>query len=224
MKNGGRSARKGRDGSVKKSAVTRGRIIAAARKVFSRHPYHTASVRMIGKEGGFNHELIRYHFPSKAGLFECIIRDICDDVYRSNISFLDGTAGMAPERGLSIYLDRFLDYHYRQPDALRIIMMNMTVTDDPESIPGYRHIPDMLARTRLTFREKIPLAASDEDVERFLHSFNNLLIHLLGAGYCQANILGMKHTGKKYREWVKKTLLEIFLPHLIRLIGRGRTQ
>ena len=52
-----------------------------------------------------------------------------------------------------------------------------------------------------------------------LYHFNNLLLHLLGAGYCQASILGLKHTGSKYRRWVKTTLLEIFLPHLQRLVG-----
>jgi AcrR family transcriptional regulator len=203
----------------KKADITRDRIVSAARKVFARLPYHAASMRMIGKEGGFNHELIRYHFPNKAKLFQTIMHDICDDFYRSNISFLDGTTELGVEDGFSLYLDRFLAHHYRNPEGLRIIVLNMVITDQPENIPGYSFIPEMLSNTRRTFQEKIPIRASDEEVERFLSGFNNLLLHLLGADYCQASILGMKHTGTRYREWVKTTLLEIFLPHLKRLMG-----
>lgn len=203
----------------KKADITRDRIITAAKKVFARLPYQAASMRMIGKEGGFNHELIRYHFPNKAGLFETILQDICDDFYLSNISFLDGLSEMNEKEGLSLYIDRFLAYHFRNPEALRIIVLNMVMTDKPKNIPGYRHIPKMLSTTRRTFQEKIPIIASDKEIEIFISSFNNLLIHLLGAGYCQASILGLKHTGIKYREWVKTTLLEIFLPHLKRLVG-----
>jgi AcrR family transcriptional regulator len=206
----------------KKSDITRARIIAAAKEVFSRLPYQAASMRMIGKEGMFNHELIRYHFPNKAKLFETIMCDICDDFYRSNISFLDGLEKMDPAEGFPLYLDRFLDNHYRNPEALRIIVLNMVMTDEPERIPGYRYIPEMLASTRRTFQEKIPLHVSDEKVERFLSGINNLLLHLLGASYCQASILGLKHTGNKYREWVKTTMVEIFLPHLEQLIRASK--
>jgi AcrR family transcriptional regulator len=204
-----------------KSDITRARIIAAAKNVFSRLPYHAASIRMIGKEGGFNHELIRYHFPNKAKLFEIIMRDICEDFYRSNVSFLEGMNEMSVEGGFAAYLDRFLAHHYSNPEGLRIIVINMVIAVEFESIPGYRYIPEMLASTRETFREKILIRASDEEVERFLSGFNNLLLHLLGADYCQASILGLKNTDRKYREWVKATLLEIFLPHLRRLIGSG---
>jgi AcrR family transcriptional regulator len=203
----------------KKSAITRDRIITAAKKVFARLPYQAASMRMIGKEGGFNHELIRYHFPNKAGLFETILHDICDDFYQSNISFLEGLSKMDVKEGFSLYIDSFLAHHFRNPEALRIIVLNMVMTDKPESIPGYRHIPEMLSTTRRTFKEKIPIITSDREIEIFISGFNNLLLHLLGAGYCQASILGLKHTSIKYREWVKMTLLEIFLPHLKRLVG-----
>lgn len=197
--------------------------MAAAKNVFARLPYQAASMRMIGKEGGFNHELIRYHFPNKSKLFETIMKEICEDFYRSNISFLEGMTEMSMEDGFSTYLDRFLAHHYRMPEALRIIVINMVITAEFESIPGYRYIPEMLASTRSTFQEKLLIKASDAEVERFLSGFNNLLLHLLGAGYCQARILGLKHTDRKYREWVKTTLLEIFLPHLQRLLGSGKS-
>ena len=201
------------------SAATRQRILDAAASVFARLPYHAASLRMIGREGDFNHEIIRYHFPSKAALFETVLSGICDGIYRANLSFLGEIAGLETGEGFSLYLDRFLDYHHRNPGALRIIVLNIAMTDDPESVPGYRHIPALLSRTRATFQEKLAVTAPDDEVARFLYGFNNLLLHLLGASYCQANILGLKHTGPKYREWVKRTMTEIFLPHMKRILG-----
>ena len=203
----------------RKAEATRARIMATARKVFSRYPYPAASMRMIGKEGGFDHEIIRYHFPSKAILFETITREICEDLYQANRMFFEGLIDMSPADGFALYLDRFMDYHYAHPEALRIIELNMSLSEDPQSIPGYSNIPEVLARTRSTFQEKIPLTAAPEQLERFLNSFNNLLLIYLASGYCQASTLGLKHDSLSYRAWVKKTLMEIFLPHLKRLIG-----
>jgi len=203
----------------KKADITRERILTAAKRVFAWYPYPAASLRMIGKKGGFNHELIRHHFPSKAALFETIVHDMCENYYQANITFLQGLASMGPEEGFSLYLNRFMEFHYANPEALRIMVINMAISENPEDIPGYRYIPKVLTRTRNTFKGMIPITATAEEVERFLNSFNNLLINYLAADYCQARTLGLKHTGIKYREWVKTTLLEIFLPHLKRLIG-----
>jgi len=211
-----------KQGRVSKADITRGRILNAAKQVFARLPYHAASMRMIGKEGMFNHELIRYHFPNKARLFETVMHDICEDFYRSNLSFLDGLEKLTPAVGFPLYLDRFLDHHYRNPEAMRIIILNMVITDEPERIPGYRYITEMLAGTRKTFQGKMSVQIADEKMERFLSGINNQLLILLGAGYCQASILGLKHTGTRYREWVKTTMVEIFLPHLEELIKAGK--
>jgi AcrR family transcriptional regulator len=45
------------------------RILRSARKIFSEHPYHTASIRMIGNDAGLNYPLIAYYFSTKAALF-----------------------------------------------------------------------------------------------------------------------------------------------------------
>ena len=98
----------------------------------------------------------------------------------------------------------------------------MVITDEPERIPGYRYITGMLAGTRKTFQDMISVRIDEEKLERFLSGINNMLLLLLGAGYCQASILGMKHTGDAYRNWVKTTMMEIFLPHFERLIRSAK--
>jgi hypothetical protein len=95
--------------------------------------------------------------------------------------------------------------------------------DDPDSLPAYDHITELLVDTRRTFQEKLSLKDSDKNVQRFQDSFNGLLLYYLGASGCQARILGMDPAGKPYQNWVKETLVSLFLP-LLKSIARGGGQ
>lgn len=191
----------------------------AARRIFGEHPYNEASFRMIAREGGFDHPLISYYFPYKSDLFEAVVAEICEEFYQANIACLDGLERMPPREGLSLYIDRFLDFNARNPEPMRIILLNVAHVDRLEEIPGYQHIPDVLARTRGTFEDRIPLRASSEDVGMFLNSFNALVIWFLGANTCQAQILGIESGSRAYLAWVKATLLYVFLPLLEKLVA-----
>ena len=56
----------------------------------------------------------------------------------------------------------------------------------------------------------------------FIHSFNMLVMNYLGAGDCQAQVLGMDPGSNAYRVWVKDALIFIFLAHLEKLIFPDR--
>jgi len=202
-----------------KSEVTRERILRAARKVFAEHPYNAASFRMIGREGGFDHPLINYYFPRKADLFEAVVVEICEEFYQANIACFEGLEKMLPREGLSLYLNRFLDFNIENPEPLKIIMLNVAQVDRLEEIPGYQHIPEVMARTRRTFEKRANLKASPKEIGMFQNSFNALVFFYLGASTCQAEILGMDPGDPEYREWVKDTLMYIFLPRLEGLIA-----
>ncbi len=214
------SSRAGGRGRPKRE-LTRERIMKAARAVFAHHPYHSASMRMIGRAGKFDHALIRYHFPSKAKLFGALLAEVCDELVEANRSCLEGLAGLPPDGAIARYLDRFLDYHDDHPAALRIITLNIALADRPDAIPGYRRIPEVLTRTRETFEQALPVPAPADEVARYHYAFNNLLINFLGAGSCQMIILGMKGRDADYRAWVKKTMTFLFLPPLKKLMGES---
>jgi TetR/AcrR family transcriptional regulator len=203
---------------AKKSEITREKILLAGRTVFSEHPYKAASMRMIGKTGGFDHPLIHYYFPSKAELFEAVVAEICDEFYRNSISWFDGLDRLLPKDGLPLYIDRFLDYNFKHPEAFRIISLNSSQLDKLSEIPGYQHIPELLTKTRRTFETKVPMRATGEEIGRFINSFNTLVIFYLGSAPCQAEVLGMEPNSNQYRIWVKETLIYIFLPLLEKLI------
>lgn len=202
-----------------KSELTRERILQAACRVFAEHPYNEASFRMIAREGGFDHPLINYYFPCKSDLFEAVVVEICDEFFQANIACLEGLERMTPRKGFPLYIDRFLDFNTRSPEPMRIILLNVAHVDRLEEIPGYQHIPDVLARTRRTFEERIRLRASAEEIAMFLNSFNALVIWFLGADTCQAQILGIESGSRAYLAWVKATLLYIFLPLLEKLVA-----
>ncbi|HUT55783.1 MAG TPA: TetR/AcrR family transcriptional regulator [bacterium] len=213
-----KSSKAGHAKNHSKSEFTRRKILRAARKVFADHPYRAASIRMIGKAGGFDHPLIRYYFPNKGVLFERVVAEICEEFYAANISWFEGLERLGPREGLSLYLDRLLDYNFKRPEALRIILINSPHIDRFEEIPGYQKIPEVLAKTRRTFEEKTPLRASPDQIGIFINSFNSLLIYYLGASSCQAQILGLDPDSESYRAWVKDALLYVFLPLLEKLI------
>jgi AcrR family transcriptional regulator len=206
-----------------KGEVTRERILLAARKVFAEHPYNAASFRMIGKEGVFDHPLINYYFPRKADLFEAVVMEICEEFYQANLACFEGLETMLPGEGFSLYLDRFLDFNIENPEPLRIIMLNVAQVDRLDKIPGYQHIPEVMARTRKTFEERANLKASPKDIGMFQNSFNALVFFYLGASSCQAEILGMNPSSDEYLRWVKDTLMYLFLPRLEKLIFPDET-
>ena len=197
---------------------TREKILEAATQVFAEYPYHTASIRMIGKAAGVEHPLINYYFPTKAALFEAVIDDVADEYYRANMTWFEGLAKLNPEIGLGLYLDRFFDFAVKHPCALRIIALNLVQAEEHDVIPGYERIRDFFAKTKQNFLDAIPMQVSDNDIEMFLHSFNTLAINYLAAGPYYASILGIVPGSRQYMKWAKETMIFVLLPKLKELL------
>jgi AcrR family transcriptional regulator len=204
--------------SGKKSDITRETILSAARKVFATHTYNAASLRMIAKEGNFDHAIIRYYFPNKAVLFETVMIEACEKFCNANLKCLEGLEKANPTKGFSLYIDRVIDQSFNIQDVLKLFIQNITHIDTPESIPGYKHIPDAIEKIKTSFEENIPLKAPEEEIAMFVYGFVNLLINYLGANNCMSQLVNMGHESKKYRKWVKDSLMTLFLPSLKRLL------
>ena len=203
-------------GSQKKP--TREKILEAAIKMFSDYPYYAASIRMIGKEAEIDHPLVSYYFPTKALLFEEVIKHVTEEYYQANITWFEGLEEQTPERGLSLYIDRFFDFAVKHPKALRIVALNLVQAEGHDVIPGYDRVRNFFAKTKQTFKKAIPLQGTADDIEMFTHSFNTLAINYLGASTYYAGILGLAPGSRQYLEWVKKTMIFVFLPPLKQII------
>jgi AcrR family transcriptional regulator len=206
-----------------KKAATREKILEAAKKVFSERPYSAASIRMVGSSAEIDHPLISYYFPTKADLFEAVLEEIAETYYQANTAWFEGLEQLSASRGLSLYLDRMIDFTSKHPETLRIIALNLVQPEDSEIIPGYRQMQRLITRNTETLRKVVALRSSTRAIRMFMESFNALVINYLGAASYYAGILGIDPRGPAYRRWVKETLQLLFLPRLIELI-RGESR
>ena len=103
-----------------------------------------------------------------------------------------------------------------------MVALNSTLTDDLAELPGFHHIPELLAKTRRTFEDNAPLSGDPEEIGMFVNSFNSLVVFFIGSSSCQAQVLGMEPGGEDYRNWVKDTLIYLLLPRLEKLIFPDR--
>lgn len=202
---------------LKKGDLAREKILWAAREVFSELPYNAASLRMIAKKGGFDHPLIRYYFPTKADLFAAVVEQIVSEFMAAHFEWLSGLETMSPSAGLPLLLDRVLGYDREHPHGMRIIMQNIAQVDKLEMIPGYHLVPKLFGQMSGTFRKKVPLSASTEEIDMFFSSLIACLVNFLGASRAHAQVLGMDPVGRPYRDWVKTALLAQFIPWLGKL-------
>lgn len=204
----------------KKSDVTRERILVAATKVFASNSYLAASIRMIAKEGGFDHGIIRYYYPSKALLFTAVSERVCNAIFeRTPGWFAAIKAEMTLDEGFAAYLDEYLGYSFENPEAFKIIMQNISQDGKNESSPGYEQMLDLLASSRQIFEENIPLNASPEEIGMFINCFNTIFFNYVGSSSSQARLINMDPNSSEYFKWVKDTLTFMFLPRLKYLTG-----
>ena len=199
--------------------TTRLKILKAARKVFAQYAYHAASIRMIGKEAGVDHPLISYYFPSKAVLFEAVLADIMEKWQIANVAWSEGVDLMSPKKGLSLYIERVLDFSLKRPYAAQVLMLNMVQAQDGKTIPGYHAIQTYFEESGQLLKSLASARTADSDIEKFRQSLFTLTMSYVGARSYYAGMLGMPPNSREYKEWVKGALIDLFLPRLKQLIS-----
>jgi len=198
---------------------SRDKIIKAAMKVFAKYPYHTATLRMVGKEAGLHHQAIAHYFPTKADLFEAVVSEACDDFCNANQSWFEGLDRIGIEQGLRLFVERLLEYFSKTPEPFRMTALNAPMIERLDELPGYQHTVEMRSKVRANFKNNLPPSVDQVMLERFTMTFDTAIYSYLGAAHSQAEILGMDPAGEEYKDWVKETLICVFLPLLKNLIS-----
>lgn len=205
----------------KKSNVTRQRILEAATKVFAKKSYLAASIRMIANKGGFDHGIIRYYYPSKASLFTAVSKKVCTEIFNEIPKwYAEIEPDMSISKGFTVYIDKFIDYIFKNPDAFKIIMQNISSDGKNESAPGYEEMIDLLASSRRFFEENIKITASSEEIGMFINCFNTIVFNYVGSSSSQARLIEMDPDSAEYQQWVKDTLTFMFLPRLLEMTDK----
>ncbi|MBI9076243.1 MAG: TetR/AcrR family transcriptional regulator [Desulfatibacillum sp.] len=199
-----------------KSAATRKMILAAARRIFRCQPYQSASFRMIGQEGGFSFTLINHYF-SKAQLFEEVAQEVLDELLAASLGWVEGLDTVSAEKGLSLFLDRALDYLFDKPDAVLLLMQNVAQADLDGELPGFARFSGYVTEAKKMITRVVPGSYDQEQVVWWVYNVINLMITYVGASAYHGRVLGLDADSPEYRQWIKESLLYLFLPPLKRM-------
>lgn len=192
------------------------KILIAAKKVFSLHPYASATMRMIAKEAQIDHPLIIYYFSTKAILFEAVLKDLIELYKQAMPGWFLGIREMGLVDGVSTYLDRALGFHFEHPEMFRIILLNMTQSVKKGGmVPAYQLIQNIFHMWVDGFSRRPRFNIKPEQTRSFLRCISLLMINLIGAREYHAEIQGMDPKSDAYLGWVKKQIMFIVVPVLI---------
>ncbi len=192
---------------------TRKAILDAAIHIFSEKSYTAASIRMIAKQGGFPHALIRYYFPTKAALFDAVAEQICSELFLASEKAILEVRHMDRGKGFTLFVSRLIEFSRRHPWSFRIFLLNLSA-ETVETVPGKTRIIGIVESVREQLIQSLKFKASLEDVCRFTDSFNALLFYYLGTPESAAWLLRLDPDSEVYFQWVHQTLVDIFLPSL----------
>jgi AcrR family transcriptional regulator len=194
----------------------REKILRAAKKIFSLHPYASATMRMIAREAGIDHPLIIYYFSNKAVLFETVLKDLIEQCKQAMPGWFLGIREMALVDGVSTYLDRALGFHFEHPEIYRIILLNMTQSVKKGGmVPHPQIIQDSFNLSADVFSRSSRFNIEPEQIKSFVRCFSLLMLNLIGAREYHAEIQGMDPKSDAYLRWVKKQIMFIVVPVLI---------
>ena len=203
-----------------KKEKTRDKILKAARQVFARYPYQTASIRTISKLGEVDPALISYHFGSKAELFKAVLQDMLLRHRELLDTWHKAVKPMGVTRGLSVFLDYLLEEHRNRPELLRIVSLNFQLADSDNPVPGYDLIEGLMKTSIKEMNEVLELDVPDHEVDTFIRAITILVVSCLGNAGSYAKIMGMDSESIVYFNWVKDTVLFMALPRLKLMIQK----
>jgi len=192
-----------------KALSTKERLISNARQVFSKSPYKTASLRNISS----SHNLVWYHFGSKANLFNALTSRIAEEVSSMIPSFVQGMDKMPPQKGLSYFVKKLLDYLFTHPESMQIINQNLGNCDESDiGYPGLDIMQAMHNQFFNAFRKILPKNSSKKDLERWCLVFLIYIINFIGAMRANQIALNLKPYRHVYQEWVEDFIVFILFP------------
>lgn len=104
----------------KRAQKTREKILKTARKLYSMHGFHGASVDLIAEKAGVNKQRIYAYFQNKAGLFEACLLEVFEAVNEMDKTLLGLTEKDIPDM-TRILLTHYFESHEKYPDFWRLI-------------------------------------------------------------------------------------------------------
>ena len=115
--------------SGKRGAATRATLLASGRKVFARRGFDGASIREITRGASANLGAITYHFGSKRGLYEAVLKDALSPLVDRVGAVASGEG--TPLARLGNVVDVFFDHLAKHPDIPRLLLQEIAAGKTP---------------------------------------------------------------------------------------------
>jgi AcrR family transcriptional regulator len=142
-------------------ALTRERLLAAARAVFARRGFHGASVEEIAAEGGYSTGALYSNFSGKEDLFLAVMDREIDEHAREIEEAVRERASVAERaQGGAEWWMAMIE---REPDVLLLFMEFWAYAARDEGVR--RHVAASFARARTTLTRLIADGARDFELE-----------------------------------------------------------
>lgn len=153
---------------------TRGRILQAAIRLFSRHGFHAVAVDAIVGRARVNKRMVYHYFGSKDALFEAALVEVYRRIEKIEIDAVE--SGRTPREKLARLLESYFEFLDHEPEFTRLLQW--------ENLEKGRHLTKsnhlltknpFLARFRSIVEEGIAGGEFRRDLD-----VPHLLIHFIG--------------------------------------------
>lgn len=210
------------DRKTPKALATQKALLAEATAAFTNNPYATTGLRAICS----SHNLIGYHFGSKAKLFNTITGQISEDMGQAIATCMEGIDLTSPQKGLECFFSRILDYAFGHPEGFMIIVQNLGNIDPTEvGLPGVDIMQTLYQALLSSLTQSLPDKGHPEEVKRWCLGVTVLVIHFLGAMESNRVLFFNEPSQHPYRQWVETLLGFVFFPSFNHLVlGDGANE
>ena len=191
----------------------KGKILAAARRLFGEYGYHGVTTRMIAKEVGIDISTLYYHWGEKQDLYEAVLIDLNEEIRGKLTEIEKMVRGKAIDVRLEVAIDVMCDHLFQNPEASNLMLFSYfskTRTRSDLDSRMTEHLANIAVAMGLALdKAHVPPQAN----ARVLAVWNSIINFASGESYFRP-MLNLDRTA--YLEVVKETLKFILIPAFTR--------
>ncbi len=122
----------------------KGKILTAARTIFSEYGFHGTTTRMIAKAVKIDISTLYYHWGEKGDLYEAVIRDINDGLRDKLVEVEKKIKGRPLAERLEIAIDDMIDYLFENPEISNLTLLRYFMKTRHDEILDLR-VPEYIS-------------------------------------------------------------------------------
>jgi AcrR family transcriptional regulator len=182
-------------------------IFESACRIIRERGFHQARITDIAKDAGISYGLVYHYFKSKGDLFDAILREWWDGLFR--MMERSDASQRTVEAELSAIVNYFLDQYEQRPDLVHIFITEIsrsTANLTPDRVQWFK---DFMSRTEAIMRR-----AQEENKLRSDIRARYLTYFFLGAleSFVSAMVVeNQPLKGRAQKQRIAAGLLEVFL-------------